>query len=145
MDLDKCNQTDDFVQHNDDDNGPGQPPGIPQVDGNYTITDVFSAADIDYYTQTQLNLEEFAHKSDVLCTFPGRAFELVQSLDLVIPTMRSSDYLSTFPGTVLARSRVMSISEGQLSQISTTDHRPSVWRRQLRRLRRFLDSLPFRK
>ena len=117
-----------------------QPLGIPQVDGNYTIENVFSAIDIEYYTNTN----EFARRSEELRNFPERASKLMQSLDLVIPNNNPCEHFAT-AANGLARSRVMSISDGQLSQVSHTDHRPSIWRRRLRRLRRFLDNLPFRK
>jgi hypothetical protein len=65
VDSTNCNQMMDIVLHDDDDGddrGRDHTPGIPQVDGNYTLLaqDVFSAADIDYYTHPRQIWDEFS-------------------------------------------------------------------------------------
>ena len=63
----------------------------------------------------------------------------LEALDLNKPgVINIQNNVST---TNLARSRIMSTSEGQLSQHSNPNHRPSIWRRRLMRLRNFLDRL----
>ena len=128
-------QTND-VQQADDHNELAEehPPVIPQIDGNYTLydRDVFSAADIAYLS------------SEILRHAPERAYSLAQQLHLEVPThgvlSRNHVYLLP-PDHNLTRLRVFSTSDGNLSQISTPVHRPSAWRRQLRRLRGFLDRM----
>ena len=109
---------------------------IPQVDGNYTLLagDVFSAMDIDYFS---------TQATDVLHQRPDRAYSLAQYLDLAVPTDGVLECNRVFllpPSGDFVRSRILSTSEGQLSLGNVLAvRRPSMWRRQLQRLRGFLD------
>ena len=76
--------------------------------------------------------------SDKSLDSPGIGITL-DALNLEKPGFIKSQNNVTLPN--LARSRIMSTSEGQLSQHSNPNHQPSIWRRQLIRLRKFLDRL----
>ena len=120
--------------HNDQECDDKQQAGIPQVDGNYTLQnqDVFSANDIAYLS------------SEILRQTPAIAYSLAHRLHLDVPAdgalSRNRVYFLP-PDYSLTRFRVFSISDGSLSQLSTPTRRPSAWRRQLRRLRGFLDKI----
>ena len=69
----------------------------------------------------------------------GPEVNLFEALDLWTPGLINTHNKVIIHN--LPRSRIISTSDGQLSQKSEQNHRPSMWRRQLMRLRSFLDRL----
>ena len=136
-----------------------------QVDGNYTLAasswqeialiyvqddedEVFNLRTIDFLNGSLTCRERFEASAHLLLrNDTGRAFELTQQLDLAVDEQEDNSSASRIclrhPGSRLvgedfARSRIISISEGYLSESGPPRSR---WRKRLLRVRAFLDRL----
>ena len=126
---------------------------MAQLDGGITPDSLSATSDgaqgsVKCDDNNRTELEKFINAvgSNTFHQYPERALRLTQTLDLNVPPTSEYRQLREVSdlgaSRNLVRSRIMSTSEGQISQAAADpNRRPSAWRRQVMRLRKFLDRL----
>ena len=127
---------------------------LEYLDDNYSVQEsIFGDSHIEYLSNSfSSGLQAARHEafsasiSNTIGNDTGRAFRLVQKLDLEIPISGDVVHDRVYiipphwrPTFHIPRSRVVSASMSEINEADSNPARPSAWSRRISRLRRFLD------